>query len=295
MLNFESARKITPEGMTFLKAEEVNIGALGRFDANWIINVLPYLEEQPLYDSFDLKRRINDVANSRNYNARGTTIASLLCPSDPNNRQLYQGASGTVHGGNWARGNYAGNSGGAFLYYCPGDECAYGPDSEGWKSNKRRGVMGPNTSVRVQRIVDGASKTILVGEIRAGLNEKDVRGVWAMGHAGASLLAMYGSEGDDNGPNACNPYADDVYSNECQKSNAISNCMDCYLGTAFAQQTVRSAHVGGASIAMCDGSVTFISDDVETSGVHGSWGSLWDRMIASADGGMPGGFNGTNP
>ena len=54
MLNFESARKITPEGMTFLKAEEVNIGALGRFDANWIINVLPYLEEQPLYDSFDL-------------------------------------------------------------------------------------------------------------------------------------------------------------------------------------------------------------------------------------------------
>ena len=47
---------------------------------------------------------------------------------------------------------------------------------------------------------------------------------------------MYGSEGDDNGPNACNPYADDVYSNECQKSNAISNCMDCYLGTAFAQR-----------------------------------------------------------
>ena len=83
VLNFESARNITPEGMTFLKAEEVNIGALGRFDANWIINVLPYLEEQALYDLFDLKRRINDVANSRNYNVRGTTIASLLCPSDP--------------------------------------------------------------------------------------------------------------------------------------------------------------------------------------------------------------------
>ena len=298
VLTYESARKDMPQGMTFPKVLESNIGTLSFFNANWIITILPYLEEQPLYDSFDLKKRINDnmapLTSNRNYIARGAEIAVLLCPSDAFNRVFYQGALGSGHGGNWARGNYAGNAGGAFLYSCAG-ECANGPDSDGWKNNKYRGVMGPNTSVGLQRITDGTSKTILLGEIRAGMTDKDARGVWAMGHAGPSLLARYGSEGDDNGPNACNTYADDIYSDVCQKASAISECLDCYSGAAFAQQTVRSTHKGGAFVAMCDGSVQFKSDDIETSGVFGSWGTLWDRLIASADEGQPGAFNGTFP
>jgi prepilin-type N-terminal cleavage/methylation domain-containing protein len=303
VLNYESNRRITPQGMTFPMAFESSINTLRLFNANWIISILPYLEEQPLYDSFDFKRPINDPAlpltKNRNYIARGTSIPVLLCPSDEKNRVMYQGASGSEHGGNWARGNYAGNSGGAFLFYyssCqPTDMCASGPDSDGWKSDILRGVMGPNTSVKISQITDGTSKTILLGEIRAGLTERDGRGVWALGHAGASLLAHYGSGGDDNGPNACNPEADDVYSDICGTSIARGECMDCWSGAAFQQATVRSVHKGGAYVAMCDASVTFISDDVETSGVFGSWGSLWDRLIASADEGRPGGFNGTLP
>jgi len=293
VLNYESARKIAPQGMSFPVAMEATIGQLAWYNANWIINILSYIEEQPLYDSFELTRRINDVANSRNSVARGTIINSLLCPSDPNNRLLYQSSA---HGANWARTNYAGNAGGAYLYYTcnPADLCASGPDSAGWKSQKRRGVMGPNASVRFRQIVDGTSKTILLGEIRSGITPADARGVWALGHAGASLLAMYGSEGDANGPNACYPQADDVYSDICGTAVGKSNCMDCDSGY-FAQATVRSAHQGGAFVAMCDGSVTFISDDVETSGQYGSWGSLWDRLIASADQGMTGGFPGTFP
>jgi prepilin-type processing-associated H-X9-DG protein len=154
--------------------------------------------------------------------------------------------------------------------------------------------MGPNTSVSIRRIEDGTTKTILVGEIRAGLTTLDSRGTWALGHAGASLLAMYGSDGDANGPNACYPQADDIYSDVCGGSVGKSNCMDCD-GGYFAQATVRSSHQGGAHVAMCDGSVRFISDDVETSGQYGSWGSLWDRLIASADVGITGGFPGTFP
>lgn len=303
VLNYESARTIFPQGMTFPKAlESTNIGVLSFFSANWIISILPNIEEQPLYDSFNLKTRINDntapLASNRNYIARGTSIPALLCPSDAFNRVYYQGAI-SPHGGNWARGNYAANAGGAYLLKgCAAtdlDKCAYNAESEGWKSNKRRGVMGPNVSVRIRQIEDGTSKTILIGEIRAGITEKDARGVWAMGHAGASLLAMFGSEGDANGPNACYPYSDDVVSDVCQKPQATTECVDCYDGTAFAQATVRSLHKGGAFVAMCDGSVAFVSDDIETSGYFGSWGSLWDRLIASADNGLPGAFLGTNP
>jgi prepilin-type N-terminal cleavage/methylation domain-containing protein len=298
VLTYESARKEMPKGMTFPKALESSIGTLSVFNANWIITVLPYLEEQALYDSFNLKRPINDPAipltTNRNYIARGTVISVLLCPSDANNRVMYQGYPGSGHGGNWARGNYAGNMGGAYIYAgCNTPEaCASGPDSAGWKNNKYRGVMGPNTSVTVRRITDGTSRTVLLGEIRAGLTEKDARGVWAMGHAGPSLLAAYGSEGDDNGPNTCNAYADDVYSDICDKPDPNGECMECYSGGAFAQQTVRSMHKDGVYVAMCDGSVQFESDDVETSGVFGNWGSLWDRLITSADGGQPGAFNG---
>lgn len=205
VLTYESSRKVMPRGMNFPKTLESSIGYLGIFNANWIITILPNLEEQPLYDSFDLTKRINDnaapLASNRNYNARGTPIAVLLCPSDGNNRILYQGSGGSPHGGNWARTNYAGNAGGAYLFATcnPMELCAFGPDSPGWMSDKRRGVMGPNTSVAFRRITDGTSKTILVREIRTGLTERDSRGVWALGHAGASLLAMYGSEGDATG------------------------------------------------------------------------------------------------
>src|SRR5215204_4508077 len=81
VLTYESSRKILPQGMTFPKALESNIGYLSFFNANWIISILPNIEEQHLYDSFDLKKRINDnmapLTSNRNYIARGTEIAVL--------------------------------------------------------------------------------------------------------------------------------------------------------------------------------------------------------------------------
>ena len=40
-----------------------------------------------------------------------------------------------------------------------------------------RGVMGPNVSVSLSKILDGTSKTIMLGEIRAGVTDRDARGV----------------------------------------------------------------------------------------------------------------------
>jgi hypothetical protein len=49
-------------------------------------------------------------------------------------------------------------------------------------------------------------------------------------------------------------------------------------------------HVGGIFVALCDGSVQFVLDDIETSGSYGSWGTPWDFMIASADGEKQGSY-----
>jgi prepilin-type N-terminal cleavage/methylation domain-containing protein len=117
VLNYESARKILPKGMTFptsLAATSAISYNYVNFGPNWIIYILPYLEEQPLSDSCDFKRTIDDTlgptTTNRNWNARGRTIPVLLCPSDGNNRVLYQSTGGPL-GGNWARTNYAANAG----------------------------------------------------------------------------------------------------------------------------------------------------------------------------------------
>ena len=47
----------------------------------------------------------------------------------------------------------------------------------------------------------------------------------------------------------------------------------------FDQATMRSKHEGGVFVAMCDGSVNFITDDIETSGCYGACCTVWDWMI----------------
>lgn len=303
-LNFETARKKFPVGMTHDHSKNPALGQPVHFGPNWIIAILPNLEEQATYDQFDLTVRINGngttVGELRNQETRGTQIPVLLCPTDGNNRVLYEG-NYPSHGGNWARGNYAANAGGSFLFRAPcgpspiaADDfyCTEGPTrsawtdgTDGWKDNfRRRGVMGVNTSVSARQVTDGMSKTIMLGEVRAGLSSRDSRGIWAMGHAGASLLAMFGSGGDANGPNACYANSDDVYCDLSLGDQNQAECMSCVPDRYFAQAAVRSLHVGGANLAMCDGSVQFIGDDIETSGEYGPWGTLWDFMIGSADG-----------
>jgi hypothetical protein len=130
----------------------------------------------------------------------------------------------------------------------------------------------------------------MLGEIRAGLDETDPRGTWAFGHVGGSLLAFHGWGGDDSGPNWCGPTADDItvgHSELCGLPGAAA-CMTCNPGS-FDQQTARSAHTGGVFIAMCDGSVQFISDDIETSAVNSqqcckAWDQLW---LSQDDGYVP--------
>ncbi len=277
------------------------------YQANWIIDILPFMEEQPLHDSFDLAVKINDpTVNGRNYIVRGTQISALLCPSDGYNNVLYQGAAGSNHNGNYARCNYAANAGRAFIYGTTAKPTQKhyntGRDSNGWKDPCYRGVMGVNTAVSFKRITDGTSSTIMLGEIRAGLTEKDSRGVWALGHAGTSLLAMFGSGSDDSSPNYCGALADDVFSENCYAASrcqigggsgpTAAECMPCGGATYAAQQTTRSSHPGGVYVAMCDGSVQFVSDDIETTGCYGQCCTPWDYMIASADGGALGPYNG---
>src|SRR3954453_16226058 len=53
VLNYESAKKILPNAMTVDPAFPGGLNTLNSYGPDWIIDILPYMEEQALRDSFD--------------------------------------------------------------------------------------------------------------------------------------------------------------------------------------------------------------------------------------------------
>ena len=49
------------------------------YGPNWVIMILPYLEQQSVYDAFDLAMPISFEENEV---ARGTELSVMLCPTD---------------------------------------------------------------------------------------------------------------------------------------------------------------------------------------------------------------------
>ncbi len=291
LLNYESANNAFPIGFEY--PDTSNPATMQNMGANWTVLLLPYIEQQAVYDQFDFDGFISDQLNSQPRNA---SLSVMLCPTDVQYNSIPMiirsggGRAGTTENA-WARGNYAANAGNGPLLQGRNDSID-GPESKGWQDPKRRGVIGPNVAAKLKDITDGLTNSILLAEVRAGVTEFDRRGTWALGQAGSSMLFWYGSTGDANGPNVCNANADDIAGpKNSDKALLELECMPDWTGDDWGDQaTTRSLHAGGVVLGMADGSAHFITDDVETTGVYGSWGSngelmsVWDKLIASADG-----------
>ena len=280
---------------------------------NWVILVLPQLDQVNLRNTFVTNANgmiIGPIGGTPaatpaatgpggiaqdNTIARGTVLPIMLCPSDPNNRLPFVGSTDSLTnqmGDGWARGNYGANGGLGFLDYegdssGPGDA---GATPTNWRKTYICGVMGANMSLRLEDIKDGASNTVMLGEIRAGVTSFDARGVWAMSGACPSSLWAHGYGGDDNGPNCTQPRADDVTA--CTDIESAVGGQQALVAMNMAcsdgnwpnwQQTARSFHAGGVNMAFCDGSVHFISDLVELGTSSTSLG-VWDELNLSNDG-----------
>lgn len=277
LLNYHSVKKQFPPSVQ-LDSNQSNAPERATVHGeNWVVTLLPYLEEQGLYDSIDHTKPISGgsaTPDNRNRNARGTTIPGMLCPTDTFNRVSMFAGRNTNEGDNWARGNYGAN--GAMGFMTRSTNPAGGPNEQFWKDPQTRGVMGVNTALSIAKITDGTSQTVLIGELRAGLSEVDPRGTWALNGAGFSSLWAHGTD-NDIGPNACIPGGDGIFG--CSRLKAalggeeglLRDCMPC--DDIAGQGGVRSMHNGGAFCGFADGSVHFISDFIDK-------GTMWDLIPA---------------
>jgi len=313
-LSYHDAKNGFPPALTYSQAAYDKRGgttaALQLIDSNpwhgpnWVILILPYIEQQTLYNTFNFGRFISEPENRE---PRGQALPTMLCPTDGFNREPFSVPAG-LGGDNWARGNYGANSS---LSHCKDGNVAESsrkpdtavywtqyPDGTDWTWT--RGVMGGNVALSIRQIEDGTNNTILLTELRAGLNAADRRGIWAMGMAGASSVWAHSTD-DCIGPNSCLPGADNIYGNstvlnQVGEGTLRQECMHSGGGGSGSNQAApRSQHPGGVNVAFADGSATFITENIETH--KGEYNiaydrdgyldfGVWEKIMSSSDGGV---------
>jgi prepilin-type N-terminal cleavage/methylation domain-containing protein/prepilin-type processing-associated H-X9-DG protein len=245
----------------------------GNFGPNWLVLILPYMEQSAIYNSVSPDPASYLSNFSQNWKGvRGNKIPTVLCPSDDGSD-----IPCSQFGGNWARGNYACNAGGihqASTVNPQDDPTGYNSSAFGRSPQFANnpaingiptgaaggGVMCINFGAALQRIPDGTANTIMLAEVRTGthLSPADPRGTWALGYPGASVIAGAPSW-DCLGPNNADDNADDCLG--CIDAPPQDR-MGAWPGCPFQQATTRSRHTQGAQVAMADGSVRFVRNDI---------------------------------
>lgn len=253
---------------------------------NWVYLCFPFLDQQGLYDELtailDAGNKFEDnksaAVGNRTVNMadlRQTEIAFFKCPSDISLRIKYNNS--------WGRLSYGCNMGLDQNPHYSSDNTWDGPNR-----NLYCGVMGPKRSIALDEIKDGASNTVLIGEIRIGVCPEDPRGTWGLNGAGCCGIACHGWHGDDYGPNCTIADSDDV--STCSTIRSIMGAdtllrmkMSCYVGNENIQCSMRSMHSGGVNCVFADGSTHWISDSIQCT-PNSSNLSVWDRINLSMDG-----------
>ena len=271
--NFADAKKTLPRGKTVVSP--TSCGAPTDY-SNWAVEILPYLEEQALFDLYDFNRPNVDPVNQP---VIRKIIPHMVCPSDPNNSRVGAPANGAALPPNdqFASGSYKGVSGRAWFTTTGSSADAAFFDNARLPTNtlltvRDRGPLftiitnsvncklatmhkGP---IKMKQITDGTSKTLLIGEYTT-ISNLGRSAFWANSYYGMNLASIAL-------PIACatNPNCD-------ASSTSISLDPDfdvCEKGMAdrrdSCSRTFAGLHGGGGAInfAHCDGSVQRIATDI---------------------------------
>ena len=254
---------------------------------NWgvLAYLSPYIEQAQLYNLMNLSAPTycgspSQICDANNRIAAGMLIRSFLCPSD---KMTSLGDGYGVM--NIGPTNYVANQGSGILNTAAGPRNGSPYDADG--------IAFADSSVRIGQITDGTSNTAAMSESTLGEGDESAPGPNPPARADKvyGYLYTFQSSLDDA---ACaapqyfnldrrrgflwfsgeirNASYNHYYTPNIKRWDCITNA--AAMGyTAIGWKAARSNHVGGVHLLLCDGSVRFVSDNVDTT----TWRGLGTR------------------
>ena len=141
--NYHGARSQYPQGRN----------SKDPMGVSWAFRLLPYMEEQPIYDAYDEAFRVDDDQNAM---AMRSPVATYYCPSRRQpaaDRNFDNNNAAPVVLGAAAGGDFAANPGTYFNF-----------DETEDVDRRRAGPIYTFSEVKARQVTDGLSKTFAVGE-----------------------------------------------------------------------------------------------------------------------------------
>jgi len=293
------------------------------FGPNWAIMILGYTEQSNIFNSSNVTGypgwagpyvdpNATSAPNANLYNmdwanstVRSTRLAFFVCPSDSNNQAGNYFYDQPAYSSNpelapkdqrtgavllnWARGNYAAVNGSSDIDHevngFAGNDRFIAP----YNGSPHVGMIGANFGKKIAEVTDGLSNTAMIAEIRVGLNSNDIRGTWAIGLGGASIMGQtknYNPTPNNKfgrPPGNCGDGGDELqgsyafaplFPNAAQMGMGVN----CGGGMYNSGAQARSLHPGGVNVAFGDGSVKFIKNTIAQ--------RTWYLLLTSQDGGI---------
>lgn len=235
--------------------------------------LLPYVEENSLQAQIDLSKAPTNLtiagkshSGATNASAASAVVVMLQCPSD------FQ--SGRVPGSAFGGTNYAANTGSGTVNY--------------GSLNLADGVFYLDSSVAFRNLSDGSSHTTAFSERMLGPGQPT--STLSQDQVGFYIREL--ATGTDVAVDTCastaaggwysqrgakwilGNYGNTLYNHYYTPNATVWDCMNNPQQKAL--MAARSNHTGGVNMALCDGSVRFVEDDIAP--------EVWRAMSTRAGG-----------